>query len=492
MTRRVTAAVRDAVLPAFAWNAAGHALRQTLSMAFLVIQARVLSPADFGLVALAAVAIGLGDLAAQLGMPAAIVHRRDLEPRHLSSAFWLCAALGVGVTVALALGAPAIARLVAEPRLAPVLAASSVTVLLAALSAVPNALRVRDLKFDAVTIQETSAMAIGGLVGTLLAWRGFGVWSLVGQSIATTTTAAAISWRLTSWRPAARFDGRAARELARFGIATLATNLVHHVSRHGPDLLVGRFLGATALGLYSRAYAIMLLPLVNVSAVLTRVLFPSLARMREDPVRVAALFLGVMRGTATVTVPMMLGLLVTVEPFVLTVFGPTWAELIPILRFLVPAGILYAIAALAGSLFLSQGRADVHVKLSVITTAHVLVAVATGLSWGLVGVAACSAVAVAINAVAVLGVGGRLVGLRLSGMARTIAPALAAGAVMAVLVWLLGLGLPGETSPLARLAGQVTAGLVIYIALVGLTQGRALRDAWRLLAPPGGGGGARI
>lgn len=477
----------DAVRPAFAWNAAGHAIRQGLTIALLMVQARLLSPADFGLLALALVAIGLGDLGAQVGMPAAIIHRRDLDPRHLSSAFWLCAATGVAFTLGLALAAPAIARVFDEPRLAPVLAVSAVNVLIAAISAVPNALRIRDLRFDVVMVQETTALAVAGAVGTLLAWHGFGVWSLVAQTTVATAIACGMSWRMTAWRPSSRFEWRAAGELARVATPTLGTNLVHYASRHVADILVGRFLGAAALGLYSRAFAIMLVPLANVSAVLTRVLFPSLARLGDDRARAAALFLAVMRAAAMLIFPMMLGLFVTVDAFVLTVFGPKWTELIPLLRILVLVGMLQSIAALAGSLFLSQGRTDVHLRLSLVLAANVVVAVVIGLRWGMLGVAAGYAAAATLNVVPVLWVGGRLVGLSLATMARALAPTLAVSLAMAALVWALGLAVPVGWPAPTRLALQVGVGVTTYVALLAAVQPSALREAWQWLAAAASG-----
>ena len=135
-------------MPAFAWNAGGHLLRQGLNLGFVMVQARFLSPKDFGLVALAATAIGFADLAGQMGLASAIIHRREIDSGHLSSAFWLSLAMGIVMTIVFLIGAPVVARFFSEPLLVPILTILTVNALASATTTVPNAMAGRGPRPD--------------------------------------------------------------------------------------------------------------------------------------------------------------------------------------------------------------------------------------------------------------------------------------------------------------------------------------------------------
>jgi PST family polysaccharide transporter len=386
--------------------------------------------------------------------------------------------INVGIAGLLAAAAPAIAGLYAEPRLAPVVMGLSLSYPLNALAAVPRGLLMRRLDFRAIFGVDLIAISAGAALTVAAATADAGVASLVaGQVLQAAVTSALLLLR-SPWRPSGRFTRADLRGHASFSGNLLAFNAVNYWARNADNLLIGRVLGAAALGYYERAYLLFLYPVSQITATLGRVMLSWLARVQDDLPQVRRIYLRAVAAIAFVTAPLMLGLSAVAEPFVLTVFGDGWRPTIPVLAVLSALGAVQAVTSSVGFLYQSQGRTDLMFRMGLINSAVIVAAIVVGVSLGSI---LSVAVVYGLGSTLVLlyptlAVPCRLVGLRVRDVVRAAAPSLACAAAMAALVagvdrWWLGV-----SAPQLRLAVGVAIGGLAYLALVTALRLTVARD----------------
>ena len=473
---------RNKTIAGISWSVVSQVGRQLLQLAIGVILARLLAPRQFGLIAMITVITGFAAVFAELGFGAALIHKQDVKEEHLSSVFWINIGGGIALTVLFMLGAPLIGAFYNEPLLAPLTLLVASTFFFDSLSIIQRTLFSKSIDFKMLSIVEVSAVGIAGVVAIGMALSGWGVWSLAAKAVITSVVTSILLWTFSSWRPDLAFHWSAVKELLGFSMHLLGSRTMNYWVRNLDDLLIGRVIGSGGLGVYSRAYAIMLFPLRNISRVIARVMFPSLATIQHDAARVRHIFQRATRTIALVTFPLMLGLLATTESFVLAVFGGQWAGMIPILQVFCFIGLVQSVVTLVGSLFQSQGRTDLEFRLGLVTKPLLITGIVVGLQWGIVEVAVGYASAVAVSHYLNLRFAGGLVGLRYYDVVRDLTGIFFCAAAMAAGVYGAGLLLPADWPHGGRLAVQVPMGVVFYLMLVHGIDLSAYREARTLLA----------
>lgn len=447
-----------------------------------LVLVRLLAPDDFGLVGMAMFFIGIGQLVADFGIGSAIVQGRTVDRVVLSSCFWLNMAVALGLSAIVLACAPLIAMFYSRSDLAPIIALLSLNLLLSGLQVMPTALLYRDMRFAELAQAQVAGTAAGALVAIAMAWSGAGVWALAVQPLVGSASALALYWWRTRWRPTFEFDWPRVKPLARFSFALLGTNLVGYGNRNVDSLLIGRFLGAGPLGLYALAIQIMLYPLQQISSVIVRVLFPTLVHIRDELPRLRAAYLKAVHAIAIVTFPLMCGLFVLADDFVLVVFGARWLDMVPVLKLLSLVGLLQSVGTTVGTIYLTAGRADIALRVSVVATVVLTLAVAGGLPWGIRGVATGYAGANFALFYYTLAKAFPLVGLRVAEFHAVLVRPLCAAVVMAVLVW-VALPLTAAWPAAARLGAGIAAGSAIYLILVAALDRHQLVELWRTARP---------
>ena len=447
------------------WTASSQALRQILQVAITAILARRLVPDDFGLIGMAAVTLAFVAPLNELGMGSALVQRRELTPGHASAVFWSQVGIATGAGLLLALIAPYIAFFFRRGDLAPLLRLMCFNLPIGAMAAAPQALLLRSLRFRTLAMVETISLAGAGIVGAGMALSGWGVWSLAGQALAGTLLTTALLLPLSGFNPLARGAApRAAhiRELAGFSAPLTGYQLLNYASRNLDDILIGRMLGAGALGYYSMAYRVMMYPLQKVSGVVGRVSFPAFSSLQDDLPRVRRGYLKAVQYIALVTFPMMAAVMVAAPQLTHVLFGPGWAPVAPLILVLSLAGMSGSIGTTVGSIFLSKGRSDLMLKWEIAASLCYTVAIVTGLRWGLMGVAVCyTATSLILWPISHL-IANRLIGLTLPDLFRALAgPALLAAAVAAPLLALRLVWAPVSTFDQGLFLG---AGVLVAVA----------------------------
>lgn len=457
------------------WSLSGRVLTQGIRFGVFVVLARLLLPEQFGLFGMVVVFTGFAALFVDVGLGSAIVQRATIDERALSTAFWMNGAAGAAVGLLAAAFAPAIAAFYQEPRLALLVYGLSPTFLLNGLAVVPRGLLARRLEFRQLAAVNVVSAVVAAIVAITAAAAGAGAFSLAAYVITEFAVASLLAWTASGWRPSTVFDSAEVRSLWSFGGHLMGFNVVNYWGRNVDDLLVGRVLGATALGFYARAYELMLLPITEVSAVVGNAIFPILARMQDDLRRLRRIYLRANRLIAFVTFPAMAGLAVSAPSFVQVILGPGWEPVIPLLQILTVAGLVQSVGTTTGWIYKTTGRTDVMFRWGLAATVITVIVFLAVVRQGVFAVALAYTIWAVLSTGANLFIAGRLIGMPPTTIiAWTVRPALAS-AVMAVVVWLVTAIIP-PSGPTVRLAAQVGVGVVTYTALSFLFMREILRE----------------
>lgn len=448
------------------WIGGGQIARQLVQLATSLIFARLLVPDDFGLLGMAIVFTGVAQLFADFGIGAAIVQSRNLERVAFSSCFWANVAVAAVLVLAIVLAAPLIAGFYADPRVAPVVAVLAFGLLISGLIVVPRAILYKNLHFAELAKAQFFGSLFGAIVAVLLAWRGFGVWSLIIQPLAGSMVTLALTVRYAKWLPRLEFSWASIRDLATFSANVLGTDLLNYANRNADSALIGKFLGSSQLGYYSLAYQIMLYPLSQVAGVIMRVLFPALSQMQDEQARFRNAYLKSVAAIGVVTFPMMIGLFAVAHDFVVVVFGEKWLPMLPVLKILCLVGMVQSVGTTVGTLFLSTGKVRTLFYLTLTMTPAVIAAFAIGLRWGIEGVAAGYAIVSMSFFYLSLTVAFRAAGLKIVDFHLSIMRPMAASLVMGAVVYCGGVFLQDAgLTPTVRLVTMIALGAGAYAAL---------------------------
>jgi len=474
--------LRKKAISGVRWNFFGRIGSQVFQFIAVIILARILTPEDFGLVGMTIVFTGFIRLFRDAGFGSALIQRLEVEERHLSSVFWANVALGILLATLIGLAAPAIAAFFNEPQLVLITRVIALDFAIGSLSIVQLAQLQRALAFKKTNLLEMQAKVLSGLSAIGLALTGFGVWSLVLQSILYSVFLAAATWYVCVWRPRFQFELGAIRELLGYSTNLLAFNIINYWTRNADNLLVGKIVGSAGLGIYTRAYGFMMLPLRQFANVIGQVMFPVLSRVQGDIPKIKAAYLKANRLIALVTVPLVVGLFVTTESFILTLLGPKWVEVIPILQILCLTGVKQPLGASMGWLLTSMGRTDTMRKWALLSGTLNLIAVGIGVQWGVMGVAiGYVTFGYVIHYHSVI-IPSRLVDVSFKEFHTNVASIFGCAMVMGLVVFVATQFMP-ETWPYwLRLISQVGLGVPVYVALVHLFRVKAYQE-FRTLLP---------
>jgi PST family polysaccharide transporter len=461
-------------MAAAGWSAAQRWGQELTSALVLLVLARLLQPDMFGLVAMAMVFVALGRVLIDQGFGEAIVQRENLEAAHLDTAFWTCLGIGALLTLIGVAGAEVFARVFGEPGLAVVIRWLSLEFVVVALSSTQVAILRRDLEFRPLAVRSLVGTVIGGLVGIVMALNGFGVWSLVAKTLSGGAIGTIVLWSATDWRPSLRFSVSHFRDLFSFGANILAINLLNFVNRRTGDLLIGIFLGPTALGYYDVAYRLFRVATSLVGHVISTVAYPAYARMQGDLERLRSGFLHAVHLTAVVSMPALVGLAVVAPDLIPVLYGEQWVPSVPVLQVLMGIGILHSVFLHNGAVLKATNHPHWALYLNVVHAALNVIALLIAVRWGIVAVAAAFVIRGYVMAPINLRVVQAALPFRLAKYLRALYGPLAASLAMALIIALLQPFL-AELDPSGRVLISISTGAALYGLYVLLWERNELR-----------------
>jgi O-antigen/teichoic acid export membrane protein len=387
--RVATTGLIDRAARAVRWRFAGSGFGAVCRLAVGVLLARLLTPADFGLMTLASVVMGFTRLVGDFGIGSAVVQRAGLSDRHVRTAFTLSVLFGVVKAVVMIAVAPLGAVVVRDSRVTPILRGLAATFAIGGTSVAADALLLRQLDFKRRFFIDTASFIVGyGGVAAALAVTRHGVWSLVWGSLAEAmlSSSAQLAVVRHSMRPS--LGRRELSELFHFGFGSTLINCTNYLARNGDNFVVGRWMGAASLGFYSRAYNLMSLPHTYAASVMTSVLFPIFAQEQGNQPRVRRAYLLLTELTAMVAGPAMATIAIAAPYLVLSVYGPRWAGVVVPLQMLCLVGYFRALYHLSGVLAQGVGRVYEELRNQLVYAVLVIGAALIGSRYGLAVVAA--------------------------------------------------------------------------------------------------------
>ncbi|HEX7012853.1 MAG TPA: lipopolysaccharide biosynthesis protein [Steroidobacteraceae bacterium] len=462
------------------WVGTIQAARVGVQLAGMVVLSHLLSPTDFGLVAMAFAVNNFALLIRDLGAGAAIIQRATLDERTTLTAHWASSMLGLALGLGLFAASGLLARLFQAEALQPLLQMLALSFPVLGSTTVHQALLERASRFALLARIEISAVASGLIVAIVAALYGAGAYSLILQTL-TNVVVSAVQLRLASdlklrWL----WSGEQFRALWRFGGYLFGFNAINYLARNADAMIIGRALGAASLGPYSLAYRIMLFPLQNLTFVATRALMPVMSQSQHAPAQLGAMYLRVLSVIAFFTAPLMTGLFVLRDLLVEVVLGESWGRVAQLITWFAPIGFAQSLVSAGGAVLTSLGRTDVLFRLGVFSTALHVAAFFAGLRFGVSGVAAAYLGTTLLNGVLCFGVILPMVQQSIAALARAVAPSVAKALLMGVALEVLApwtVALPG----VARLIVLSLCGALIYLLATRAHLQPGDRDALRLL-----------
>jgi PST family polysaccharide transporter len=363
-----------------------HALRVGVEATASVFLARVLSPADFGAIDMIVSITGIIDLLKDFGLSSATIQKETLEDSQVSLLFWINLGMGAALTVVTAMLAPLLAAGYDRPDLLKYALALSFTTLLGAASVQHQALLRRELKLGRLAAVDTTSSLIACGCAIAAAHHGWGVWALVLRPLIRLGSQTLGTWLVSSWRPSRPRSAKIA-ELLRFGTHLSGFQVMNYLERNLDNVLIGRFVGAEALGFYTKAYELMRLPLSQINAPIATVVVPALSRLVDHRERYRRAYLSVARLLMMATVPLGPLTIQSAHWVVPSLLGPQWEPSVPLFQCLAVGLIIKPLLNTTSWLFVSQGRSQDLWRWGVTGSAVALVSFLLGLPWGALGVA---------------------------------------------------------------------------------------------------------
>jgi len=360
-----------------------------LRLGSTAILARILSPQDFGLVAMVTVVTGVYGLFTTAGLSSATVQRATVTDEQVSTLFWINIMVGAILTLLCLVTAPFIVAFFHEPRLFRVTIALAAGFLINAAGVQHSALLQRQMRFVALTVIDTASSVASIALGLGLAVFGAGYWALVAMTIANPLVNTVCVWFTAKWIPGAPRRGTGIRSMLRFGGTLTLNGLVVYVGYNLEKVLLGRFWGADALGLYGRAYSIVNMPTENLNSAVGGITFSALSRLQHDPGRFKSYFLKGYTLVLSMTIPITAFSAIFADEIILVLLGPKWQEAAVIFRLLTPTVFIFGLINPLGWMLVSSGLQVRSLKIALALAPVVIVSVATGIPYGPRGVAFC-------------------------------------------------------------------------------------------------------
>lgn len=443
------------------WSYASFAGGKLLAFASTVVLARLLLPTEFGQVGFVLLVIGYLDTLGDLGVGSALIYKHKHTEEAANIAFLISLATGIlWLFLAISL-APVVAAFFHDPAVESLLPAMAWVFVITALGNTHDALLRTRLAFKRRFIPDVARALLKGFCSILLAWLGWGVWSLVWGQLIGAATATLALWIVMPWRPRLQVSFGLAGQMLRYGSQIVSVNALATIVHHVDFLIVGRLLGSAALGFYSLAYRIPEMCISLIIWAVGRVTFPAYSKLQEDHQTLRSAFLVTLRYLSLLTLPAGVGLAMSATMLVPVLYGDKWTPMVPAVQAMALTGSLRSLGSHAGDVYKAIGRPDILVKLALLRAAVLIPALVWGAQWGIAGVALTQLLVTGASTALSLYVASRMLSVAAGAYWSQFRPSALGSLLMALALEVLVLLVSGWPHALG-LAVVVGVGLVVY------------------------------
>ncbi len=461
-----------------AWTSLNRVLNMGLSFVIGIILARLLSPDDYGLLAMIAVFNAIAFAFLDSGFGSALVRKPDLTEDDNTTAFFFNLAVGTVMFGVIWVIAPWVSVFYDKPILTPLLRAEGSLLIVTAFKIVQNTQLTRALNFKAMMIIRVVASVVGGVVGIISAYSGFGVWALVVMHIADALISLVLLWVISPWRPRGKWSKRSFNYLWGYGSKLLASGLLDTIYGNIYPIVIGKFYSAADLGQYSRAKGYAGMPSQTLTGVIQQVTFPVLSQIQDDDQRLGNNYRRMLRFTVFIVFPIMIGMAALAHPLVISLVTDKWAQCVPYLQIICFSSMWYPVHAINLNLLQVKGRSDLFLRLEIIKKALITVVVFICVPLGIMGICYgavfTSLACLAINTYYT----GKLINVGFVRQMLDMTPTLLASLAMGAVVYFAVMPF---SSDVVKLAVGIPLGMVIYLAIAKVCRMPELQEALDIL-----------
>jgi len=463
------------------WTYASYYSGKLLVFLSTIALARLLSKDDFGVAGYALIVISSLNVLGSLGVGQALIYLKK-DPKATDTAFWLGLSISLALFIVTWLAAPLVGIFFDDPRAIAVTRALAFSYPLSSLGYIHDMLLRKELSFERKFIPDFSKSLGKGVFAILFAFLGYGAWSLIYSQLIGELIASIAYWVVVPWRPSFYFNRPLAKKLLRFGLNIVAVNSLSVLLNNADALFIGRFMGAASLGVYTLAFRVPDMLIMQFNALVSKVIFPFYAKMREDTQTFKRGFLYTTKYTTLATLPMGIGIAAISRPLILTLFGEKWAEAIPVMQALAIYTIIASLVYNAGDVYKAQGHPEVLTRLTLVEGILLLPALYFAIALrGTVAAVAWARVFVALVITSLdLVIASHMLHISLREIFKAISPAIGAATFMAFIVALLLVQIQ-EITPLLQLIFGISAGGIAYLGILWTVQRPLLLDGYDII-----------
>jgi len=376
--------LKEKATHAFLWSATERIGQQGVQFVISIILARLLLPEEFGLIAMLTIFMAISQSLINSGFGQALIQKKNSTYVDECSIFYFNILVGFLAAGILCLAAPQIGIFYNQPLLPLLTYALSLNLVINSLGLVQTTLLTKRLDFKTQAKVSMSATVISGSIGVTMAFNGYGVWSLVVQSLSSNLLSTALLWSFNSWRPSMIFSFSALRQMFTFGSRLLAAGLLNTLFDNIYLVVIGKLFSPGVLGFYTRAYGLQQLPVANLSNIISRVTFPVFSSVQSDKDRLKRGVRETLSMLVLINFPMMIGLAVVANPLVRVLLTEKWLPCVPFLQLLCVVGMLYPLHVINLNVLNAQGRSDLFFRLEVVKKVLIVIVIIITYRWGII------------------------------------------------------------------------------------------------------------
>jgi len=366
------------------WSAVERFSTQGIQFLFGILLARLLTPNDYGMIAMLTIFIAVSQTFIDSGFGNALIRKLDRTEADKATVFFFNIFMAMACYGIIFLSAPLIAQFYSMPELTDILRILAINLIIQAFGSIQHLNLTIDLNFKALAKVTFIGAIVGGTAGLICAYNGLGVWSLVVQQMATTSCRVILFWVLVHWRPKTFFNKSSFKNMFGFGSKLLASGLLNTLYDNIYDLIIGKAFAAATLGNYSRASHFANFPSSNVTGIFQRVTYPVLSKIQDDPDKLRKGYLKFLNMATLVIFPLMIGLAALAKPFILLVLTDKWFDVILILQIICIAQMWYPVHAINLNILQVMGRSDLFLKLEIIKKIEGITVLCITLPFGII------------------------------------------------------------------------------------------------------------
>lgn len=471
--------IKDKVKNSLLWSFTDQFVTQFIFILFSIYLARILAPSVFGTVGLVTVFTNFAVFFIDMGFGTALIQKKETDKDYFSTVFWFNIAIGTFLYLLFFLTAPLISAFYNMPDLVLIIRVLCLTFIITSVTSVQSNILIKELNFKKKVVFNWIATILGYVVAFYLTYIDYGVWAIVWMYLTTAIVNSMLYWISSHWKPDFVFHWQKIKELSGFGLNVLGDTTINYWSRNYDNFIIGKVLGSSDLGIYARAYSLMMLPLKNITSVFSRVLFPAFSKIQHDIPLIRIQYLKVIKYIAAITFPIMIAMAVLSKEFVLLFFGENWAKMIPILSMLSILGAFQSLVSLNGLLYNSLGKANIAFKVSIWVNLILIITFTVGVQYGIFGLTLGYLIVGSLIAFPVYAIAIKLVDLTLLDVLIQIKSILFSVLIMALLMYGVTF-LPLSTMVFFFIV-KLFVGLIAYFSVLYLTDKKMLTEGITLL-----------